>query len=48
VRETAKECRSLAGAFDDLRRVRGDEEPIEEAPRIDRPNSFLVVLNPLS
>jgi hypothetical protein len=48
VRKTAAESRSLADAFDDLRRVRGDEEPIEEAPRIDRPNGFLVVLNPFS
>ncbi|HSL83488.1 MAG TPA: hypothetical protein VLF66_11995 [Thermoanaerobaculia bacterium] len=31
---------SLADAFDELRRVRGDEEPIEEDIRADRPNDF--------
>ena len=32
--------RSLAEAFDELRRVRGDEAPIEAPPRMDRPNPF--------
>jgi prevent-host-death family protein len=32
--------RSLAEAFDELRRIQGEEAPIEAPPRIDRPNSF--------
>lgn len=40
VREGAGERRSLADAFDDLRRVRGEEAPIEAPPRIDRENCF--------
>lgn len=33
-----KERRSLADAFDELRKIRGDEAPIEAPPRKDRPN----------
>ena len=35
-----REGRSLADAFDELRRIRGDEAPIEAPPRRDRPNPF--------
>jgi hypothetical protein len=34
--------RTLADAFDDLRRVRGGEEPLEAPVRLDRPNLFAV------
>lgn len=32
--------RTIAEAFDELRRIRGDEPPFEAPPRIDRPNPF--------
>lgn len=35
-----RERRSLADAFEELRRIRGDEAPIEAPSRIDRPNRF--------
>ena len=36
-----KKKRSIADAFDELRRIRGDEEPIEVPPRRNRPNEFI-------
>lgn len=35
-----REGRSLADAFEELRRLRGDEAPFETPSRSDRPNRF--------
>jgi hypothetical protein len=39
--ERPEKKRSIADAFDELRRIRGDEEPIEAPRRRNRPNEFV-------
>lgn len=43
-READAGRQSLADAFEELRRVRGDEEIIEGASRVNRPNGFTPAL----
>lgn len=44
-REAHAGCQSLVDAFDELRRVRGEEETIEGAIRVNRPNGFTSALD---
>lgn len=43
-READARHQSLADAFEELRQMRGDEETIEGASRVNRPNGFTPAL----